>query len=127
MHWWHTVHGVSAGVRTHYSDDLLWLPYVTAEYVFLTGDRDILDVSLPYLSSEELPDDCPDRYESPEKSRFRESLYSHCVRAIERSLDTGAHGLPYMRGGDWNDGRPFGCGKIPRGCSAAEKCLPELL
>lgn len=53
---------------------------------------------------EELPDDCPDRYESPEKSRFRESLYSHCVRAIERSLDTGAHGLPYMRGGDWNDG-----------------------
>ena len=104
MHWWHTVHGVSAGVRTHYSDDLLWLPYVTAEYVFLTGDRDILDVSLPYLSSEELPDDCPDRYESPEKSRFRESLYSHCVRAIERSLDTGAHGLPYMRGGDWNDG-----------------------
>lgn len=104
MHWWHTVHGVSSGVRTHYSDDLLWLPYVTAEYVYMTGDRDILDISLPYLSSEPLTDGCRDRYETPEKSRFRESLYSHCVRAIERSLAVGAHGLPLMQGGDWNDG-----------------------
>lgn len=104
MHWWHTVHGTSAGVRTHYSDDLLWLPYVTAEYIFYTGDRDILDIKLPYLSSAPLSDECKDRYEKPLKSRFRESLYCHCIRAIERSLEVGTHGLPLMRGGDWNDG-----------------------
>ncbi len=107
MHWWHTVRGVSKGVRTRYSDDLLWLPYVTAEYVKLSGDSDILKIPLPYLTSPPLDDETEDRYEIPQKSKFKESLYSHCIRAIERSLTFGRHGLPLMGGGDWNDGMNY--------------------
>ena len=104
MHWWHTVYGTSKGVRTRYSDDYLWLPYITAEYILFTEDRDILDVNLPYLSSPLLNENESDRYETPEKSKFSESLYSHCARAIEHALTFGAHELPFIGGGDWNDG-----------------------
>jgi len=31
-------------------------------------------------------------------------LYEHCVRAVALNMETGAHGLPLMGGGDWNDG-----------------------
>ncbi|MBE6637203.1 MAG: hypothetical protein E7618_05310 [Ruminococcaceae bacterium] len=104
MHWWHSVRGIDRGVRTRYSDDLLWLPYVVADYVTVTGDRDILDIELPYLSSHPLDKDEQDRYEQAHKSRYRESLYFHCVRAVEHALRFGKHGLPQMGGGDWNDG-----------------------
>ncbi len=104
MHWWHTVHGVSRGVRTRCSDDLLWLPFVTAEYILATGDSGILSVSLPYLASPPLSEKEGDRYEEGRKSRYRESLYSHCLRAIDRALRFGKHGLPLIDGGDWNDG-----------------------
>src|SRR5581483_5651385 len=32
------------------------------------------------------------------------SLFEHCVRAIDRGLTAGVHGLPLMGTGDWNDG-----------------------
>ncbi len=104
MHWWHTLRGISRGVRTRYTDDLLWLPYVTARYIEFTGDDGILDIELPYLSSPPLNERENDRYECPQKSKYRDTLYFHCVKAIERSLNFGAHGLPLMGGGDWNDG-----------------------
>ncbi len=104
MHWWHGIRGVSRGVRTRYSDDLLFLPYVTAKYISFTDDSGILDIDLPYLISPPLEEHEADRYETAVKSKYRESLYGHCIRAIERSLSFGPHGLPYMGGGDWNDG-----------------------
>ncbi len=104
MHWWHVLRGNSRGVRSRYSDDRLWLPYVVAKYQSLTGDSDILTIKLPYLTSPPLSDKEHDRYEVAVKSRYRETLYSHCVRAIEISLAFGSHGLPLMGGGDWNDG-----------------------
>ena len=104
MHWWHVLRGVSRGVRSRYTDDRLWLPYTVAEYLSVTGDREILDINLPYLTSRPLSDKEHDRYETAVKSRYRETLYSHCVRAIEISLAFGHHGLPFMGGGDWNDG-----------------------
>jgi len=104
MHWWHVLRGVSRGVRSRYTDDRLWLPYTVAEYLSVSGDREILDIRLPYLTSRPLSDKEHDRYETAVKSRYRESLYSHCVRAIEVSLAFGQHGLPLMGGGDWNDG-----------------------
>ena len=104
MHWWHTIGGVSRGVRTRYSDDSLWLPYVVSEYIDFTEDRGILGISVRYLTSPLLREEEKDRYEAPAVSRYRGSLYSHCVRAIERALVFGRHGLPLMGGGDWNDG-----------------------
>lgn len=100
QHWWHPY---GAGVRTRISDDLLFLPYVTARYVQVTGDREILRVHAPYLRSEELKEEEHDRYEFAEATRETGSLMEHCLRAIAR-VKTGAHGIPLMLGGDWNDG-----------------------
>ncbi len=104
MHWWHTLRGRSRGVRSRYTDDRLWLPYVAAAYSSVTGDTSVFDVKLPYLSSPPLEEKEHDRYEEAVKSPYRESLYSHCARAIEVSLVFGPHDLPLMGGGDWNDG-----------------------
>ncbi len=103
-HWWHVIRGVCRGVRTRYTDDLLWLPYVASKYAAFTDDYDIFDIELPYIVSPPLRDDEHDRYECPKKSKYRSSLYIHCVKAIERSLQLGTHRLPLMGGGDWNDG-----------------------
>ncbi len=103
-HWWHVVKGVCRGVRTRYRDDLLWLPYVASKYAAFTGDYGIFDIELPYIVSPPLGENERDRYERPSKSKYRSSLYIHCVKAIERSLEFGSHGLPLMGGGDWNDG-----------------------
>ncbi|CZT55897.1 N,N'-diacetylchitobiose phosphorylase [Eubacteriaceae bacterium CHKCI005] len=107
MHWWHALPrsgGGERGVRTRYSDDLLWLPYVLCEYLKTTGDQSILEVPVHYLHAEELREEEHDRYFEPVKSSVREGLYHHAVRAVERSMKWGRHGLPLMGGGDWNDG-----------------------
>jgi len=102
QHWWHKEDG--KGIRTKYSDDMLWLAYVTAEYIEKTGDISILKEQVPFLESEELKPDEDERYEKPVCSESIAGLYEHCVLAIDRSLRTGPHGLPLMGGGDWNDG-----------------------
>ncbi|MDD4772794.1 MAG: glucoamylase family protein [Eubacteriales bacterium] len=103
MHWWHGGKKPH-GVRTRCSDDLLWLPYVTAEYILRTGDDSVLSVLVPYVVSAPLAYNESERYEYPEKSEVRESLYHHCLRAIDRSMRYGAHGLPLIGSCDWNDG-----------------------
>ncbi|HCU08074.1 MAG TPA: glycosyl transferase [Clostridiales bacterium] len=102
LHWWHEPSG--KGPRTHISDDYLWLPYVTAEYIRVTGDADILNAKAPYLRGEPLRADEADRYCQPEVSDETFSLYDHCIRSVDNALRFGAHGLPLIRGGDWNDG-----------------------
>ena len=100
LHWWHEP---IRGVRTRIQDDRLFLPYVAAEYVQITGDESIWGEQVPYLVDREIPEDKKDLYEHMEISGEQESLYWHCVRAID-SIQTGSHGLPLMQGGDWNDG-----------------------
>lgn len=100
QHWWHPPR---RGVRTRISDDKLFLPCVTAWYVTVTGDADILTEEAPYLLSAPLKPEEEDRYEEPAVSPWTETLLSHCLRAVD-SVRLGSHGLPLMGGGDWNDG-----------------------
>ncbi len=101
QHWWHPPNGL--GVRTRITDDLLWLPYVTALYVKNTADYSILEETVPFLVSPPLRDDEKERMEIPEVSDKKHSVYYHCMLAIRHSK-FGNHGLPLMGGGDWNDG-----------------------
>lgn len=102
MHWWHEPTG--KGTRTRISDDYLWLPYVTAEYIRITGDFDILNSKAPYLQEEPLKEHEADRYCQPKVSLESFSLYDHCLRAVHNAFQFGEHNLPLIRGGDWNDG-----------------------
>jgi cyclic beta-1,2-glucan synthetase len=102
QHWWHE--GAGQGVRTRFSDDLAWLPYVVAHYLRTTGDMDLLSVQVPFLTMRGLAPEEHEIYAEPAVASEQGSLYEHCMRALRRACTAGVHGLPLMGSGDWNDG-----------------------
>ena len=102
LHWWHEETG--RGIRTKFSDDLVWLAYVTYDYIKFTNDYGILDIETNYLIGEELKDGENERYDLFQKSDIKEPIYNHCIKAIKKACNFGENGLPKIGSGDWNDG-----------------------
>jgi len=102
QHWWLPPSG--QGIRTQMTDDRVWLPYVAAYYIGVTADAAVLDEVLPFIEGDLLKDGQTEAFFTPPVSRDKASLYEHCARALDISLSLGAHGLPLIGTGDWNDG-----------------------
>ena len=102
LHWWHEE--TKRGIRTRFSDDLLWLPYSVIEYVEFTGNKDILSQQVEFLSGNQLSPNELEKYDIFYHSEEKQTIYEHCKKAINRSLDFGENGLPKIGTGDWNDG-----------------------
>ncbi|MFW6278947.1 MAG: GH36-type glycosyl hydrolase domain-containing protein [Bacillota bacterium] len=85
LHWWMTISG--NGPESDCSDDLLWLPYITINYLKETNDFSILNEVKPYLDGGE------------------GTLYEHCRKSIERAFQRfSPRGITLMGSHDWNDG-----------------------
>jgi len=101
-HWWHNETG--KGIRTKFSDDLLWLAFSVIQYIDFTGDKSILDIETNYLAGRVLEEHEEEVYDMYMPSENKESIYNHCKKAIEKAFNFGENNLPKIGTGDWNDG-----------------------
>jgi len=102
QHWWHPHSG--RGLRTKFSDDLVWLPFVVDHYLEVTGDSSVLEERTPYLTMRLLEEREEELYALPETSEIEATIFDHCIHILNRATTKGKHGLPLIGSGDWNDG-----------------------
>jgi cyclic beta-1,2-glucan synthetase len=102
QHWWLPPSG--KGIRTRVADDRVWLAFVAAHYIEVTGDLGVLDETVPFLDGPELHPGETESFFQPTVAEKRATLFEHCARALDQSLAVGAHGIPLFGSGDWNDG-----------------------
>ncbi|SDC94064.1 GH36-type glycosyl hydrolase domain-containing protein [Williamwhitmania taraxaci] len=102
QHWWHPP--VGRGVRTHCSDDYLWLPLATCRYVKGTGDTGVLNEEVYFIDGRMVKPEDDSYYDLPNRSAEKTTLYNHCKKSIQHGLKFGDHGLPLIGTCDWNDG-----------------------
>ena len=84
QHWWHPQSG--RGVRTRFSDDLAWLPYVVDHYVRVSGDASVLDEMVPFLAMRPLEPHEHEVYDLPGVTEEQATVYEHCLRALRKAL-----------------------------------------
>ncbi len=101
-HWWHEE--TNRGIRTKFSDDLVWLVYLVEQYIEVTGDKSILKEETNYVIGDILHESQDEKYDLFVESEEKETIYMHCIRALDKALQFGEHGLPKIGTGDWNDG-----------------------
>ena len=101
-HWWHDE--TQRGIRTKFSDDLAWLPFLVEKYIEVTGDKNILNIETPYIEGNILGEGEDEKYDLYPESKIKETIYMHCIRAIDKAINIGERGLPKIGSGDWNDG-----------------------
>lgn len=102
LHWWHIE--TKRGIRTRFSDDILWLVYGVLQYIETTNQQEILDEQVPYLKGELLKEDELEKYDIYYESDVKESIFEHCIRSIELVIMRGLDPFPKIGIGDWNDG-----------------------
>ena len=103
QHWW--LPGSGAGVRTHISDDVVWLAYAIDQYCTVTGDKSLLDEELAFVEGAALMPGTHDVFYQPTVSQDKVSVYEHAALALDLAIKRkGGNGLPLILGGDWNDG-----------------------
>jgi cellobiose phosphorylase len=85
LHWWHPL--AESGLRSGYSDDLMWLPFVTLYYLYETADWGCLQQKIPFFDTGSA------------------TLLEHCLRSFRVALQRrSSRGLPLILEADWNDG-----------------------
>lgn len=101
LHWWHEMN--QTGIRTKISDDTLWIPYSVLEYIEFTGDTSILEKEVEYVTGIDIQDE-KEKYDKYSYTQEKDTIYEHCMKSIERSINFGKNGFPKIGTGDWNDG-----------------------